>query len=35
MKDANENPLYDFVVVNEENRLDETVEKVVEIIKNK
>ncbi len=33
MQDANTNPLYDYVIVNEENRLDETVEKVIEIIK--
>jgi guanylate kinase len=35
MKGVDTNPLYDFVVVNEEGKLDETAEKVSEIIKKK
>jgi guanylate kinase len=33
MRDSKSNPLYDYVIVNEENRLEETSEKIIAILK--
>jgi len=34
MKDAEQNPIYDHIIINEEGKLDQTANRVVSIIKN-